>query len=45
MDVNDLPPPVSVAASGPLRVELKLGKGECNKKGCHEGEGLEKCFM
>lgn len=45
MDVNDLPPPVSVTASGPLRVELKLGKGECNKKGCHEGEVLEKCLI
>lgn len=43
MDVNDLPPPVSVAASGPMRVELKLGRGECNRKGCKEGEVLEKC--
>lgn len=38
MDVYDLPPPVSVTASGPLRVELRLGKGECNRKGCLEGE-------
>lgn len=41
-DVNDLPSPMSVAASGPLRVELKLGKGECTRKACPEGELLEK---
>lgn len=42
MDVNNLPPPLSVATSGPLTVELRLGKGECNKKGCREGELLRK---
>lgn len=38
LEVNDLPPPLSVAATGPLRVELKLGSGECRSKGCKEGE-------
>lgn len=38
MEVNDLPPPMSIAATGPLRVELKLGSGECHSKGCREGE-------
>lgn len=38
MEVNDLPPPMSIAATGPLRVELKLGSGECQSKGCREGE-------
>lgn len=38
MEVNDIPPPVPVAAAGPLRVELKLGNGQCHFKGCVEGE-------
>lgn len=38
MEVNDLPPPMPVAATGPLRVELKLGNGQCHSKGCREGE-------
>lgn len=38
MEVNDVPPPVPVAAAGPLRVELKLGNGQCHSKGCMEGE-------
>lgn len=37
MEVNDLPPPMPIAAAGPLRVELKLGSGECHSKGCKEG--------
>ncbi|XP_070829987.1 zona pellucida sperm-binding protein 4-like [Chaetodon trifascialis] len=36
MEVNAVPPPVSVAAAGPLRVELKLGNGQCHSKGCVE---------
>ncbi|XP_020499378.1 zona pellucida sperm-binding protein 4 [Labrus bergylta] len=36
MEVNAVPPPVPVAALGPLRVELKLGNGECHTKGCVE---------
>lgn len=38
MEVNDLPPPMPIAATGPLTVELKLGSGECHSKGCREGE-------
>ncbi|KAL7387510.1 hypothetical protein ABVT39_024575 [Epinephelus coioides] len=38
MDVNAVPPPVPVAAAGPLRVELKLGNGQCHSKGCVEEE-------
>lgn len=38
LEVNDLPPPVPVAAAGALRVELELGSGQCNSKGCREGE-------
>nr|CCK73159.1 zona pellucida sperm-binding protein [Dicentrarchus labrax] len=38
MEVNDVPPPVPVAAAGPLRVELKLGNGQCHSKGCVEEE-------
>lgn len=38
MEVNDLPPPMAVTATGPLRVELKLGNGICHSKGCREGE-------
>lgn len=37
MEVNDLPPPLAIAATGPLRVELKLGSGECPSKGCRPG--------
>lgn len=40
VEVNDVPPPVPVAALGPLRVELKLGNGQCHSKGCLEGEQL-----
>ncbi|XP_074545483.1 zona pellucida sperm-binding protein 4-like [Halichoeres trimaculatus] len=38
MEVNAVPPPVPVAAAGPLRVELKLGNGVCHAKGCAEEE-------
>ncbi|XP_032421034.1 zona pellucida sperm-binding protein 4-like [Xiphophorus hellerii] len=34
MEVNPVPPPLSVAAAGPLRVELRLGNGQCISKGC-----------
>uniref|UniRef100_M4AP03 Zona pellucida sperm-binding protein 4 n=1 Tax=Xiphophorus maculatus TaxID=8083 RepID=M4AP03_XIPMA len=33
MEVNPVPPPLSVAAAGPLRVELRLGNGQCISKG------------
>ncbi|XP_049602452.1 zona pellucida sperm-binding protein 4-like [Syngnathus scovelli] len=38
VEVNALPPPVPVAAGGLLRVELRLGNGECLSKGCVEEE-------
>lgn len=38
MAVNAVPPPVSVAAAGLLRVELRLGNGQCLSNGCVEGE-------
>ncbi|CAL9688680.1 unnamed protein product [Knipowitschia caucasica] len=34
MEVNDVPAPLPVAAAGPLRVELRLGSGQCHGKGC-----------
>lgn len=37
MEVNDLPPPMPIAATGPLTVELKLANGECHSKGCRKG--------
>lgn len=37
MEVNDLPPPMPIAATGPLTVELKLASGECHSKGCRKG--------
>ncbi|XP_056149127.1 zona pellucida sperm-binding protein 4-like [Lampris incognitus] len=36
MEVNTVPPPLPVAALGPLRVELKLANGQCRNKGCIE---------
>lgn len=30
-------PPESVAAEGPVRVQLKLASGRCTEKGCNEG--------
>ena len=38
MEVNAIPPPLSVVASGPLRVELRLASGQCTTKGCEEGK-------
>ncbi|XP_076000989.1 zona pellucida sperm-binding protein 4-like [Genypterus blacodes] len=38
IEVNTLPPPASVAAAGPLRVELRLANGRCHAKGCMEEE-------
>lgn len=36
MEVKDVPAPLSVSAEGPVRVELRLGKGQCHTKGCVE---------
>uniref|UniRef100_A0AAQ5YZD7 Zona pellucida sperm-binding protein 4 n=1 Tax=Amphiprion ocellaris TaxID=80972 RepID=A0AAQ5YZD7_AMPOC len=36
VEVSKVPSPLPVAAPGPLRVELRLGNGACNTKGCHE---------
>uniref|UniRef100_A0A673C228 Zona pellucida sperm-binding protein 4 n=1 Tax=Sphaeramia orbicularis TaxID=375764 RepID=A0A673C228_9TELE len=36
LEVKDLPAPLSVAGTGPLRVELRLGNGQCHTKGCVE---------
>ncbi|XP_077472098.1 zona pellucida sperm-binding protein 4-like [Stigmatopora argus] len=44
LEVNDLPPPASVAAGGSLRVELRLGNGECFSKGCVEEEAAYNSF-
>ncbi|XP_068578816.1 zona pellucida sperm-binding protein 4-like [Cebidichthys violaceus] len=38
VEVGLVPPPPSVAAPGPLRVELRLGNGQCTMKGCVEEE-------
>ena len=32
-EVNTVPPPLPVAAPGPLRVELRLASGQCEAKG------------
>lgn len=45
MEVNDVPPPLPVAAAGPLRVEMKLGNGQCHSKECFEGERITKVFQ
>ncbi|XP_035025119.1 zona pellucida sperm-binding protein 4 [Hippoglossus stenolepis] len=44
MEVNDIPPPMPVAAAGPLRVELRLGNGQCYSKGCVEDEAAYTSF-
>ncbi|KAM8839479.1 zona pellucida sperm-binding protein 4-like [Synchiropus picturatus] len=44
MEVNSLPAPVPVAALGPLRVELRLGNGQCHRKGCVEAEAAYTSF-
>uniref|UniRef100_A0A7N8X9C2 Zona pellucida sperm-binding protein 4 n=1 Tax=Mastacembelus armatus TaxID=205130 RepID=A0A7N8X9C2_9TELE len=44
LEVNAVPPPVLVAAAGPLRVELRLGNGQCYSKGCVEEEAAYSSF-
>ncbi|XP_028329063.1 zona pellucida sperm-binding protein 4-like [Gouania willdenowi] len=44
LDVNDLPPPIPVAAAGPLQVDLRLGSGQCHAKGCVEEEAAYNSF-
>ncbi|XP_028284206.1 zona pellucida sperm-binding protein 4-like [Parambassis ranga] len=44
MEVNSIPPPVPVAALGPLRVELRLGSGQCRAKGCVEVKAAYSSF-
>ncbi|XP_070700580.1 zona pellucida sperm-binding protein 4-like [Pempheris klunzingeri] len=44
MEVNAVPPPVPVAAIGPLRVELRLGNGQCHSKGCVAEEAAYHSF-
>nr|XP_061795461.1 zona pellucida sperm-binding protein 4-like [Nerophis lumbriciformis] len=44
IEVNDLPSPLSVAAGGSLKVELRLGNGECFSKGCVEEEAAYNSF-
>lgn len=36
VEINPVPPPLPVAAPGPLRVELRLANGQCFLKGCVE---------
>nr|BCD71175.1 egg envelope protein [Ophichthidae sp. und] len=38
-EVNTVPPPLPVAAPGPLRVELRLASGQCDAK----GKGVKGC--
>ncbi|XDV36264.1 hypothetical protein PO909_006075 [Leuciscus waleckii] len=35
-EVNTIPPPPPVSQLGPLRVELRLAKGQCTAKGCSD---------
>lgn len=44
MEVNAVPAPLSVAAIGPLRVELRLANGQCHSKGCVEEEAAYSSF-
>ncbi|KAM6919056.1 zona pellucida sperm-binding protein 4-like [Xenentodon cancila] len=44
MEVNPLPAPLAVAAAGPLRVELRLGSGQCYAKGCVPEEAAYNSF-
>ena len=39
-EVNTVPPPLPVAAPGPLRVELRLASGQCDAKGA---KGVNGC--
>nr|XP_020451286.1 zona pellucida sperm-binding protein 4-like [Monopterus albus] len=43
-ETTAIPPPVPVAASGPLRVELRLGNGQCYSKGCVEEKAAYSSF-
>lgn len=38
VEVNTVPPPPPVSQQGPLRVELRLAKGQCATKGCSDGK-------
>ncbi|XP_017538858.1 zona pellucida sperm-binding protein 4-like [Pygocentrus nattereri] len=38
VQINTVPPPLPVAVLGPLRVELRLGSGQCAAKGCVESD-------
>ncbi|KAJ8254936.1 hypothetical protein GJAV_G00199060, partial [Gymnothorax javanicus] len=40
-EVNTVPPPLPVAAPGPLRVELRLASGQCDAK----GKGVKGCSV
>ncbi|TNN27303.1 Zona pellucida sperm-binding protein 4 [Liparis tanakae] len=44
MEVNAVPPPVPVAAAGLLRVELRLGNGQCLSNGCVEEDAAYSSF-
>uniref|UniRef100_I3KC81 Zona pellucida sperm-binding protein 4 n=1 Tax=Oreochromis niloticus TaxID=8128 RepID=I3KC81_ORENI len=44
IDIGLVPPPNSVAAAGPVRVELKLANGQCVAKGCVEEEEVYTSF-
>ncbi|TNN45578.1 Zona pellucida sperm-binding protein 1 [Liparis tanakae] len=44
VEVGGLPAPPPVAAPGPLRVELRLGNGQCVAKGCVEEEAAYNSF-
>uniref|UniRef100_A0AAQ4PQH6 Zona pellucida sperm-binding protein 4 n=1 Tax=Gasterosteus aculeatus aculeatus TaxID=481459 RepID=A0AAQ4PQH6_GASAC len=44
MEVDVVPPPMSVAAAGILRVELRLGSGQCQTKGCVEENAAYSTF-
>ncbi|XP_068460766.1 zona pellucida sperm-binding protein 4-like [Clinocottus analis] len=44
MEVIAVPPPVPVAAAGLLRVELRLGNGQCLSKGCVEEDAAYTSF-
>ncbi|KAJ8270258.1 hypothetical protein GJAV_G00112210 [Gymnothorax javanicus] len=37
-EVNTVPPPLPVAAPGPLRVELRIANDQCEGKGCSDVE-------
>ncbi|XP_029308624.1 zona pellucida sperm-binding protein 4-like [Cottoperca gobio] len=44
MEVNAVPPPVAVAATGSFRVELRLGNGLCHSMGCVEEVAMYSSF-